>query len=97
TRVRSRTIRGAAELSLQFDPDSDMVVALQLVQARLGEVRGELPADTQLVAERLTPTSFPILTVTVDGHVPPAQLRDVALYQVRPALSRVPGVGPITV
>ena len=29
--------------------------------------------------------------------MPPTQLRDVALYQVRPALSRVPGVGPITV
>ena len=33
-RVRSRTIRGAVEMSLQFDPDSDMVVALQLVQAQ---------------------------------------------------------------
>jgi len=35
-----------------------MIVALQLVQNRLAEVRGELPAQTQLVAERLTPTSF---------------------------------------
>src|SRR5207249_4979959 len=33
-RVRSKTIRGAAEISLQFDPSADMVVALQLVQAR---------------------------------------------------------------
>ena len=96
-RVRSQTIRGAAEISLQFEPDADMVAALQLVQARLAEVRGELPAEATLVAERVTPTSFPVLTLNVDGAVPPAQLRDVALYQVRPALSRVPGVGPITV
>jgi CzcA family heavy metal efflux pump len=96
-RVRSKTIRGAVELDLQFDPASDMVVALQLVQARLADTRAELPADTQLTAERLTPTSFPILTVNVEGALPPERLRDVALYQVRPALSRVPGVGPISV
>jgi CzcA family heavy metal efflux pump len=96
-RVRSRSIRGAAELSLLFDADSDMVIALQLVQARLAEVRGELPTNTTLVAERVTPTSFPVFTVNVEGSVAPALLRDVALYQVRPALSRVPEVGPITV
>ncbi len=96
-RVRSKTIRGAAELSVLFEPETDMVVALQLVQARLAEVRNDLPADASVVAERITPTSFPIYSVNVDGSVPPTQLRDVALYQVRPALSRVPGVGPITV
>ena len=96
-RVRSRTIRGAVEISLQFDPSSDMVVALQLVQAKLGEVRSELPQATSLVAERMTPTSFPVLTVSVEGALPPEKLRDVALYQVRPALSRVTGVGPISV
>ena len=96
-RVRSRTIRGAVEINLQFDPASDMVVALQLVQAKLGEIRAELPAQTTLTAERLTPTSFPVLTVSVEGALPPERLRDVALYQVRPALSRVAGVGPISV
>ncbi len=96
-RVRSKTIRGATEISVLFDADSDMVVALQLVQARLADVRAELPRETSVVAERVTPTSFPVYTLNVDGSVPPAQLRDVAFYQVRPALSRVPGVGPITV
>jgi CzcA family heavy metal efflux pump len=96
-RVRSKTIRGACELSLQFDPDTEMVTALQLVQARLAEVRSDLPAGATVVAERITPTSFPVFSLNVDGSVPPAQLRDVALHQVRPALSRVPGVGPITV
>ncbi len=96
-RVRSRTIRGAVEISLQYAADTDMVVALQQVQAKLAEARAELPAATQLVAERMTPSSFPVLTVSVDGDVPPTQLRDIALHQIRPALSRVPGVGPITV
>ena len=96
-RVRSKTIRGAVEISLLFDADTDMVQALQLVQARLAEARGELPAGVSLVAERITPSSFPIYTINVEGALPPARLRDVALYEVRPALSRVAGVGPITV
>jgi CzcA family heavy metal efflux pump len=96
-RVRSKTIRGACEIDVLFDPSSEMVMSLQLVQARLADIRGELPAETQVVAERITPTSFPVYTLNVEGSVPPTQLRDVALYQVRTALSRVPGVGPITV
>ena len=96
-RVRSRTIRGAVEVSVLFEPQTDMVLALQLVQARLADTRADLPLGTQLSAERITPTSFPVFTLNVDGELPPAALRDVALYQIRPALSRVPGVGPITV
>jgi CzcA family heavy metal efflux pump len=96
-RVRSKTIRGATEISVMFAPDTDMNLALQLVQAQIGAMRTELPQGTTLVAERVTPTSFPILTVNVDGSLAPEQLRDVALHQVRTALSRVPGVGPITV
>ena len=42
-RVRSRSIRGAAEISAQFDPSTDMIVALQQVQNRVAEITGELP------------------------------------------------------
>src|SRR5262245_19687840 len=38
-RVRSRSIRGAAEISAQFAPSTDMIVALQMVQNRVSEVR----------------------------------------------------------
>src|SRR5437867_6180544 len=34
-RVRSRSIRGATEISAQFDPSTNMVVALQQVQNRV--------------------------------------------------------------
>ena len=44
-RVRSRSIRGAAEISAQFDPATDMIVALQQVQNRVAEARGELAKD----------------------------------------------------
>ena len=40
-RVRSRTFRGATEISAQFEPATDMVVALQQVQNRVAEIRGD--------------------------------------------------------
>ena len=58
-RVRSTSIRGATEISAQFDPATDMVLALQQVQNRVAEIRGDLPADSELTVERLTPAVFP--------------------------------------
>jgi CzcA family heavy metal efflux pump len=96
-RVRSKTIRGGAEVSVLFSADMDMPYALQLVQARVSEVRSSLPANTDIVVERLTPTVFPILSFVLNGNVPAADLRDYAYYVLRPLFSRVPGVGRVEV
>ncbi len=96
-RVRSRTIRAAAEVSLWFEPNADMNQALGLINARLAEIRGELPQEVGLTAERLTPSSFPIQTVAVTGTADPVQLRDFALYTLRPRLAGLPGVGRVEV
>src|SRR5262249_49688582 len=61
-RIRSRTIRGAVEISLQFAPGSDMWRALQLVESRVGDARASLPAAAEVQVERLTTTSFPVVT-----------------------------------
>lgn len=96
-RVRSRTIRGGSEISVFFADNMDMQQALQLVQARVNEVRTSLPADTEIQVERLTPTVWPILSLVLNGNVPDADLRDYAVYNLRPAFSRVPGVGVVEV
>jgi CzcA family heavy metal efflux pump len=96
-RVRSRTIRGAAEISVLFSPEMDMQQALQLVQARVNEARATLPADTDLQVERLTPAVFPILSLVLNGNVPDVDLRDYAVYNLRPLFSRVPGVSRVEV
>lgn len=96
-RVRSRTIRGGSEISVFFADNMDMQQALQLVQARVNEVRTSLPPDTEIEVERLTPTVWPILSLVLNGNVPDADLRDYAVYNLRPAISRVPGVGVVEV
>lgn len=96
-RVRSRSIRGATEISAQFAPATDMVVALQQVQNRIAEIRADLPADTELTVERLTPAVFPVLILSMTGALPTADLNDLATYVVKPDLARVPGAGQIEV
>ena len=96
-RVRSKTIRGATEISVLFNPDMDMQYALQLVQARVSEARSSLPPDTDVVVERVTPAVFPVLSLILNGHAPSQELRDYAFYILRPLFSRVPGVGRVEV
>src|SRR2546421_3559905 len=42
TRVQSRSIRGGSEINVTFSPKTDMMFALQQVQARVNQVRTEL-------------------------------------------------------
>src|SRR5690349_11664229 len=96
-RVRSRTIRGATEISAIFNPDADMPYALQLMQGKVDEVRGGLPTGTDIRVERMTPSLFPMMSFNVTGDIPPPDLRDIAMFQIRPILSRIPGVSRVDV
>ncbi len=96
-RVRSRTFRGSSEISAQFAPGTEMAGALQQLQNRVAEVRGDLPADTELTVERLTVSAFPMLSLNLTGGLPIPDLYDDAFYYIRPALARVPGVGRVEV
>lgn len=95
-RVTSRSIRGSSEIQVYFAPNSDMQLALQRVQARVSQARSQLPAEVELEVERLTPSVFPILSYNLEGG-DPATLYDIARYQIRPVLSRIPGVGRVDV
>ena len=94
-RVRSRSIRGAAEISAQFDPATDMVVALQQVQNRVAEITrraaGRTPSSQ---IERLTPAIFPVFILSLTGALPTAgPATTTRTYVVKPELARVPGAG----
>jgi CzcA family heavy metal efflux pump len=95
-RVQSRSIRGGSEINVTFSPNTDMVYALQQVQARVNQVRPDLPPEVDIEVERLTPSLFPIISYNLEGG-DPATLYDIARYQIRPLISRVPGVGRVDV
>jgi CzcA family heavy metal efflux pump len=95
-RLRSRTVRGGAELNLDFRPGADMPFALQQVQGRIAALQSTLPPGLDLTVERLTPSVFPILQFELRG-ADPVLLRDLAQYSIRPRLARLPDVGAVEV
>jgi len=97
SRVRSKTIRGAASIGVLFNPDMDMKYALQLVQGRVSEAQASLPAGTEVQVEWESPTVYPVLSLILNGNVPNADLYDYAYYDLRPLFTRVPGVGQVEV
>ncbi|MEP6590221.1 MAG: efflux RND transporter permease subunit [Gemmatimonadota bacterium] len=96
SKVASRAIRGGSEINVTFARKTDMAYALQQLQARVNQVRNTLPAGLDIQVERLTPALFPVLSYNLEGG-DPATLYDIARYQIRPLLSRVPGVGRVDV
>jgi len=96
TRVQSRAIRGGSETNITFAPRTDMVDALQQVRARVNQIANDLPQGLDVEVERQTPSLFPIVSYNLEGG-DPATLYDIARYQIKPIISRVPGVGRVDV
>jgi CzcA family heavy metal efflux pump len=96
--VRSKTIRGSTELSIEFQPGTDMQSALQQLQTRIAEVRSTLPPNVNLTIERITPAIFPVLGYNVSAPArTQADLYTIARYQIQPRLTRVPGVARVQI
>jgi multidrug efflux pump subunit AcrB len=101
TRVRSKSIRGGSEISIDFAPGTDMRRAETLVWNRIGARRSDLPPNMELTVEQMTPSVFPIISIVLTGanragaeHDPAfaAQMRDYAEYQLAPLIKTIPDV-----
>lgn len=98
-RIKSATGRGSCEINLFFAWNTDMVQALQLVQARLSQLLTTLPPTVSVRrVERLTFAVFPIMGYSLTStERDPALLRDLAVYTLKPQLARLPGVADVNI
>ncbi len=97
-RIRSKTKPGSTEISVDFLDGTDVVLAEQLVNAKVNQIRPELPPETQTEVERMNPTVFPVLGLTVNSKsLTQTELWNLATYTLRPRLSRVEGVARVVV
>jgi len=96
--LRSTTSRGSAEVSISFEWGIDMVAATLQVESAINQIRGSLPPATTFEVRRMDPTVFPVLGYSLTSETTSlVDLRDIALYQIRPLLSTVAGVARIGV
>ncbi|HEU4983332.1 MAG TPA: efflux RND transporter permease subunit [Acidobacteriaceae bacterium] len=96
--MRSNTSRGSAEVSLFFNWNVDMFRTLQLVDAAMAQVQQNLPPTAQVEALRLSFASFPVLGYSLTSDtVSQTALWELATYDLRPQLNRLPGVREVKV
>jgi len=96
--VRSITSRGSTEISVSLDWGTNVQQTLQLLQGRIANVRSSIPPTATIQAEQMQVSVFPILGYSLTSDtLSLVELRDIALYQIRPALMRVNGVARVEV
>ncbi len=96
--VRSITGRGSTEISLSLDWGANVPQTLQLLQGRIAAIRNNLPTSATIQSEQMSVAVFPILgySLTSDS-LSQVDLRDIAYYQIRPAIMQVDGVARVEV
>ncbi|MEZ5425774.1 MAG: efflux RND transporter permease subunit [Pyrinomonadaceae bacterium] len=96
-RIKSTTARGSCDINLFFDWKVDVQQTLQLVQARLSQVSLPPTASIRRV-DRLTFAVFPVAGYSLTSNKSDlAKLREIASYNVKPRLARLPGVADVAV
>ena len=94
----SITSRGSAEVDLFFSWKMDMYRTLELVNAALARVQPTLPPTAKIVANRLTFAAFPIMGYSLTSDtVPQTRIWEMATYDLKPRLNRMPGVSTVVV
>jgi CzcA family heavy metal efflux pump len=94
--IRSSTGRGQAEIDLFFSWDVDMRQSELYTLSRLAQIRTTLPASVSTEVYRMNFAVFPIIGISLTGSEKSlTQAWEMARYQFKPQLLRVPGVARV--
>ena len=96
--VKSTTSRGSCELSAFIDWTADIDLSRQRIESRIAEIRNQLPADINISIEKMNPSILPVMgfSLQATAHTP-IELKQLAIYIIKPFLSQVKGVSDIRV
>ena len=98
TLVKSATSRGSCEISAFFNWNSDIDLDKQRVEARINEIKQNLPQGINITVEKMNPSIFPIMGFALEGKgLSDIELGNIAEYTIKPFLSRIDGVSEIAV
>ena len=98
-RIRSTSLLGVTQVSVEFESDADYYRSRQFVAERVNQVASQLPPGTDAPnISSLTGRLNEIFEFTLEaqpGTADPMVLRDLAEFEVRNRLLAVPGVASI--
>ncbi|PWU24227.1 acriflavine resistance protein B [Candidatus Cerribacteria bacterium 'Amazon FNV 2010 28 9'] len=98
-RIRSITSRGSCEISAFMDWNANIDLAKQQIESKITQVSNELPANVQITVEKMNPSILPVIGYSLEssGGRTAIDMKQIALYTVRPFLSQVQGVSEIRI
>jgi CzcA family heavy metal efflux pump len=96
--IRSITSRGTCEISAFMNWNANIDLSLQKIESKIAEIRNNLPPETQITVEKMNPSILPVIGYTLEGHnKSPIELKQLAIYTIKPFLSQVTGVSEVRV
>jgi len=96
-RVASTSAQGISQVSVQFDWDTSVNDARQLVQAKLAQVVAMLPSGVLPRLEQIGTTLQEVAGFTITSPSDPVALLNTVRYRLLPRLKQLPGVSRIDV
>ena len=94
--ISSTTRQGQAQITIEFDLERDIDVALQEVQTKLAQAQLRLPRDLDPpVVIKVNPQDQPILWLGVSGDVPKRALMEYVQDHLKDQFQTINGVGEI--
>ena len=96
--IRSTTSRGSCEISAFINWGADVDLSKQRIESKIAEIRNDLPQDVQITVEKMNPSILPVMGYTLESNnKSPIELKQLALYTIKPFLSQVDGVSEVRI
>ncbi|HOV36350.1 MAG TPA: efflux RND transporter permease subunit, partial [Dysgonamonadaceae bacterium] len=96
--IKSKTSRGSCEISAFMSWNANIDLSQQQIEARINQISNQLPPDVNITVEKMNPSILPVMGYSLSaGSLTPIELKQLALYTIKPFLSQVPGVSDIRV
>src|ERR1700744_3228922 len=96
--VRSTTSRGSCEISAFMDWSANIDLSQQRIESKINQIKNDLPPETQITVEKMNPSILPVMGYTLETHqLSNIELKQLALYTIKPFLSQVGGVSEVRV
>jgi multidrug efflux pump len=96
--ITSTSRLGSANITVEFELNRSIDVAMQEVQARISQAMRRLPREIDPpTVSKNNPEDRPLLWIALSGNRPQTLLADYARNVMRPQIQTVPGVGEVSV
>ncbi|HLN74143.1 MAG TPA: efflux RND transporter permease subunit [Prolixibacteraceae bacterium] len=95
--IQSTTSRGSCEISAFFNEDTNIDLARQQIEARIGESGPDLPQGIKITVEKMNPSILAVAGYSLEGNLSDVELKMLARYTIKPYLEQIAGIREVAI